>query len=188
MNDDTGTLDAETLDAAGPDGDTAGSTEAEDPAREDGTVSDESDHLAALKSRKRLWQFISVGAVGVVFDVSMLLFLSQVVGVLEEIAVIAGIETAIIVMFFINDRWTFASHGKVGWWWILRRLGRSHAVRAAGFVTQFIVFVIIYRGLSTELLVFGLDTWLLVAKGAGVATGFTVNYVFETLYTWRAHR
>lgn len=187
MTDDTATVDGSGPDRTGPDGDGARPSESRESTSAQSADSGSSDRMDALKSPERLWQFISVGAVGVVFDLSMLLFLTQVVGVLEEIAVIAGIETAIIVMFFINDRWTFANYGDIGWWSILRRLGRSHAVRAAGFTTQFIVFVIVFRGFSTELLVLSFDIWLLVAKGAGIATGFTVNYVFETLYTWRAH-
>lgn len=32
----------------------------------------------------------------------------------------------------------------------------------------------------------GLDVWLLVAKGGGILLGTVLNYVFETLFTWRA--
>lgn len=146
---------------------------------------DGTDRLDALKSRKRLVQFISVGAVGTACDVTVLLVLVEVVGLLEELAFVAGFETAILVMFLINDRWTFAAEGESQRRSVLRRLGRSHAVRSAGFLTQFIVFVAVYRLLYTSLPVYGIDGWLLVAKGAGIVLGFTVNYVFESLFTWR---
>ncbi|MFC6721354.1 GtrA family protein [Halobacteriaceae archaeon SHR40] len=144
--------------------------------------------LQALQSRVRLGKFVSVGAVGAVFDTTVLLVLSQFLGVLEEIAVLAGIETSILVMFALNEYWTYPDSGEQGRIATLRRLVRSHLVRSGGITVQFAVFVLIYRVLFAPVTLFGLDLWLLVAKGAGILFGMSVNYVFETLFTWRVQQ
>ena len=143
--------------------------------------------LTALNSRLRFGKFVSVGIVGAVCDTAVLVFLVEVVGLLEEVAVLVGIETAIVIMFLINDSWTFAGHGQQDRRSWFGRLARSHAVRSGGVVTQFLTFVTIYRVLFVSLTVFGIDAWLLVAKGTGIALGMFVNYVFESLFTWQVH-
>ena len=143
--------------------------------------------LAALTSRVRIGQFVSVGVVGAAFDTAVLVFLVELVGVLEEIALLVGIEVAIIVMFLLNDNWTFAGEGRDDRRSFVRRLAKSHVVRSGGIVTQFVVFVVVYRLLFVSFPVAGIDGWLLVAKGLGIACGLVVNYTFESLYTWRVH-
>lgn len=169
---------------------------------------DHRDRLAALASGVRFGQFVSVGAIGAVVDTIVLLTLAEGLGLLPELATLAGIETAILVMFAVNERWTFADEGSPGRRPLLGRLKRSHLVRVAGSLTQFGVFVIVYRllfvpitlgqlplwqvvasgvGLQPTTLA-GLDVWLLVAKGTGIGIGMIVNYVFESLFTWRVTR
>jgi len=145
------------------------------------------NRLTALVSRVRFGKFVSVGIVGAVCDTAVLVVLVELAGLLEEVAVLVGIETAVLVMFALNERWTFAGAGQAGRGSLLRRLVRSHAVRAAGITTQFVVFVVVFRLLFVDLTVAGVDGWLLVAKGAGIGTGMLVNYVFESLFTWRVH-
>lgn len=138
-----------------------------------------------LQSRMRFGKFVSVGVVGAVFDMMTLLVLVEAFGVLEEVATVAGIEIAILVMFVLNERWTYSTAGRDGILPILRRLGRSHVVRAAGATVQFLVFVAIYRRLFVESSLAGIDMWLLVSKVGAIALAGIVNYVFETLFTWR---
>ncbi len=161
--------------------------------------------LAALASGVRFGRFVSVGVVGAVVDTVVLLTLAEGLGVLPELATLVGIETAILVMFAVNERWTFAGEGDPGRGPLLGRLKRSHLVRVAGSLTQFAVFVLVYRvlfvavtlgdlplwtaavdavGLGPGSLA-GLDVWLVVAKGTGIGVGMVVNYVFESLFTWR---
>ena len=163
------------------------------------------DRARSLLSGVRFGKFVSVGAVGAVCDTVVLVTLKQVVGVPPELAWLAGVETAIIVMFLINENWTFAGHGTDDRASFLRRLGRSHVVRAGGVTTQFVIFEGVYRLLFRDVLLgdiglwvaltggfgvplAGLDVWLLVAKGLGVGVGMAVNYVFESLFTWRVHQ
>jgi len=149
-------------------------------------VDDGTGRLASLLSGVRFGKFASVGVVGAAVDTSILVALTQL-GVLPEVATLVGIETAILMMFAINDRWTFAEHGAPGERSLLGRLARSHGVRAAGSLTQFFVFVAAFRGVAVSLPVAGVNLWLLAAKGTGIGVGMLVNYVFESLFTWRVH-
>ncbi len=153
----------------------------------DGT-GDAPGRLESLSSSVRFGKFVSVGATGAVVDTTVLVVLTEALGVLPEVATIIGIETAILVMFAINEHWTFADEGAPGRRSLLGRLVRSHGVRAAGSVTQFLIFVAVFRGVDVVLMSWGIDLWLIVAKGAGIAIGMLVNYVFESLFTWRVHR
>ena len=143
--------------------------------------------VSALRSRVRFGQFVSVGLVGAAFDTATLVVLVEILGVFEEVALLVGIEVAILVMFLLNDNWTFAGEGGNDRRSLAQRLVKSHAVRSGGIITQFVVFVIVYRLLFVSLPVVGVDGWLLVAKGAGIACGMLVNYTFESLFTWRVH-
>ncbi|WP_181686150.1 GtrA family protein [Halorhabdus salina] len=145
-------------------------------------------HVKSLLSGVRFGKFVSVGVIGAICDTTVLMVLSEGLGLMPEIATLLGIETAILVMFVINDNWTFARAGADGNRSLVRRLARSHAVRAGGSLTQFTIFVIIYRQFFMEFSLVGIDLWILVAKGSGIAVGMVVNYVFESLFTWRVHR
>jgi len=168
----------------------------------DGTAE---SRLSSLASGTRFGKFASVGVVGVVCDTAVLVVLSDVVGVSANLAWLAGVETAILVMFLVNENWTFADHAS-GQESLFARLKRSHLVRVGGVTTQFAIWWTVYHPLGVDLtlgdvsvlaaaagvvglesLLSGLDLWLLVAKGSGVAVGMVVNYVFESLFTWQVH-
>ncbi len=150
-------------------------------------MGDRQSRVGALRSRIRFGKFVSVGAVGAVCDTTVLVVLTEAFGVLPEIATLVGIETAILVMFAINERWTFAGEGRGDRRSLVGRAARSHGVRAAGSLTQFLVFVLVFRGMSVSLSLAGIDAWLVVAKGIGIGVGMVVNYVCESLFTWQVH-
>ncbi|MFB6074290.1 MAG: GtrA family protein [Haloarculaceae archaeon] len=143
--------------------------------------------LAALRSRVRFGKFVSVGAVGAAFDVATLLALTELGHVSPAIANVFSIEVAILVMFAVNERWTFADHGADGARSLGGRLLRSHLVRAAGSTIQYLLFVAIFYNVAVTLSVFGVNLWLVAVKGASIALAMFVNYVFESLFTWRVH-
>lgn len=144
------------------------------------------EFAATLYAPFRFGRFAGVGAVGAVCDNAVLLALATA-GVTPELAKFVGIETAIVVMFVLNERWTFADAGRPGLGPALRRLATSNAVRVGGIAVQLAVFSAVYRLLYVELSVSGIDLWLLVASGAGICCGMVVNYVTESLLTWRVH-
>ncbi|GAA0268232.1 GtrA family protein [Halobacterium noricense] len=135
----------------------------------------------------RFGQFVSVGAVGAVFDVTTLVVLTELFGVPAAVANVVSIETAILVMFAVNERWTFAEHGATDLRSIGRRLVRSHVVRAGGSTLQYVLFVAVFYNVAVDLSVAGVDLWLVVVKGGAIGVAMLVNYVFESLFTWRVH-
>lgn len=143
--------------------------------------------LESLYSPLRAGKFAGVGAVGAVCD-NLVLVLLATAGLTPEIAKFLGIETAIVVMFLLNERWTFAEAGAPGVVPMLRRLGTSNLVRIGGITVQLVVFSIVFRWFHVPIEYLGIDLWLLVASGAGIVSGMVVNYVAESIFTWRIHR
>lgn len=143
---------------------------------------------APLRSRERLVQFALVGGLGFLVDQSVLIaiveftaFAVELAGhdLTLEVAKLIAAETAIVVMFLVNDRWTFQSWGSTAVRSQLVRLAKSNLVRVGGIAVATVVLSILVRqfGMSVP-----------VANAIGILCGFAVNYTFETLYTWRLGR
>ena len=154
----------------------------EDDALRSGLAS----RVTALASGYRIGQFASVGVVGALFDVTTATALREL-GVYPELAVFVGIEVAIVVMFLLNDNWTFSGEGRAGLRPTLRRLARSNLVRAGGILVQLATFRLLYRVVALELTVVGIDGWFVVSKVGGIGVGMVVNYIAESLFTWQVH-
>jgi putative flippase GtrA len=140
--------------------------------------------LRALASGVRFGQFASVGALGAVIDNAVLGALLNA-GVGPELAKLAGAEAAIVVMFLVNEHWTFAEEGATGTGAFLRRLLTSNLVRAGGVLVATVVFSLVYRSFDVSVAVAGFEFWFLVANMTGIGVGLLVNYVAESLFTWR---
>lgn len=140
--------------------------------------------VRALLSGIRFGQFASVGAVGAVCDNTVLLTLTSF-GVLPELAKLLGAETAIIVMFALNERWTFADEGLAGWLPLVRRFLTSNVVRAGGVLVATVVFSLLIRTVDLSFPIAGTDLWFLVANLVGIGVGVVFNYAAEGLFTWR---
>lgn len=143
--------------------------------------------LSALNSRVRFGKFVSVGVIGAISDNLMLTVLTLGVGIHEVAAKAAGIETAILVMFLVNEYWTFADKGEPGRVPFLKRAGKSHLVRVGGASVQIVVYWFLTQQLEYELVLFGTDLWFLAASPIAIAIAMVVNYVFESLFTWQVH-
>jgi putative flippase GtrA len=146
------------------------------------------ERFEALVSGVRFGQFVSVGIVGAISDNTVLAVLGLVFGVSELWAKAAGIETAILVMFLVNERWTFSAAGEAGFRPFLERLGKSHLVRTGGVTVQLAVYWLLTQRLAVELVVAGRDLWFIAASPIAIAAALSVNYVFESLFTWEVHR
>jgi putative flippase GtrA len=141
--------------------------------------------LTALLSGVRFGKFASVGAVGAVFDVTTTTALIVLFDVLNEYAKLAGAEVAIVVMFFINEHWTFADAGTAeGVLPTLRRLLTSNVVRSGGLAVQFLV-VRAFREAGFTYLVLGFDVWELLPIPLAIGASMLLNYVAESVFTWR---
>ena len=140
--------------------------------------------VAALTSGVRFGKFVSVGAVGAVFDVTTTTALIVGFGVLGEYAKLVGAEVAIVVMFAINERWTFSELGTPGAVPTATRFLRSNLVRSGGLAVQFLI-VRGLRQLDLSVVLFGFDLWQLIPIPIAIGASVLLNYVAESLLTWR---
>lgn len=147
----------------------------------------DSSRVDALLSGVRFGQFVSVGVVGAISDNTVLTVLHLGLGVPELWAKAVGVETAILVMFLVNEHWTFAGQGASGRVPFLRRLGKSHLVRSGGVTVQLVVYWILIEQIDLTIDVLGEDLWFLAASPIAIGVAMSVNYVFETLFTWQVH-
>ncbi len=145
-----------------------------------------SRNLSALLSGVRVGQFVSVGVVGATVDTTTTLVLRDLLGVFPEIAKLGGAECAIVVMFVINEHWTFAEEGAAGRGPFLRRLVRSNIVRSGGLVVQLVVFAFVRR-LEVSVVVGDVELWSILPILIAIGTASIVNYVAESLFTWKVH-
>ena len=138
----------------------------------------------ALIEPARFGQFAGVGAAGAVVDLTVSAALVLAGLLPPEWAKVVGAECAIILMFLINDRWTFADHGANGWRAKLRRLAKSNVVRSGGIAVQFLVVVALTR-LDVIVVVGETDVWPVLTMPIAIGCAFFVNYTAESLLTWR---
>ncbi|OVE84631.1 GtrA family protein [Natronolimnobius baerhuensis] len=135
--------------------------------------------LRALRSRSRFTQFAGVGFAGATVDIVVLFALVELTVLGPVVAKMISWELSIIVIFAINERWTFSSYGEMGVRPLGRRFLRSNAVRFAGFLVTLSVLAVLYHQ-------FGV--WYMAANVIGIGVGFFVNYTCESLYTWKVHQ
>jgi putative flippase GtrA len=150
-------------------------------------MSNDAGRLDALLSGVRFGQFASVGAAGAILDTTTVVLLTTQFGVYRGASKLVGAELAIMLMFAINERWTFAEEGATGARALVGRFLRSNLVRAGGVLVATGVFVVV-SGLPVTLPVGGEGAWLAIANGVGIGVGMFVNYVAESLFTWRVTR
>jgi len=142
-------------------------------------MTDITSSLRATIRSERIWQFVAVGFVGTGCDFAVLISLVELFETPLLFAKVAGAESAIVVMFVINERWTFASWGSDAPRMLLRRLLTSNLVRLGGIVVATSVLL----ALTT---LYGVP--YVLANGVGIGAGFIVNYLMENLFTWQTHQ
>ena len=143
--------------------------------------------LEPLVSGGTFGRFLSVGIAGAVVDTAVLTLAVIVGGVPNLWAKLAGIEAAVVVMFLLNERWTFSEQGKAGIAAFVRRLGKSHLVRSGGVALQLATFWLLIGLPGIQLTVGGVDLWFIVASILSIGIAMLLNYVFEGLFTWDIH-
>lgn len=150
-------------------------------------MSDESlpARLGELASTVRFGKFASVGAAGATLETVIVTVLTVPFGVYGLLAKVVGAEASISLMFLLNERWTFAGEGRDGHRSLLGRYLRSHLVRAGGLVLAFAVLAALLELTDVSLLLAGRDFWPPVANLISIGVAMSVNYVAESLFTWR---
>ncbi len=142
----------------------------------------------AIASGARIGQFVSVGISGATLETIIVFLLTGVMTVPPLAAKAVGAEASISLMFFLNDRWTFAGEGGTGLAATGRRYLKSHTVRIGGLAVAFGTLYVLTAWTEIELVVSGADFWPTLANLIGIGVGMTINYVAESLITWRVHR
>jgi putative flippase GtrA len=132
-----------------------------------------------LVSPSRLGMFLVVGGTGAVCDNAALALLHGYLGVPLALAKLGSAEAAILVMFALNERWTFAGEGDGELRALARRFVTSHTVRLVGLGVGMTVLLALAELASV---------WYIAANVVGLGAGFVSNYVFESLVTWRVGR
>lgn len=135
--------------------------------------------LDELLSVTRAGQFLSIGVVGAVCDNVVLIGLVELAGLQPTLAKVGSAETAIVLMFVLNETVTFADAADGGLLSVGRRLLTSNLVRAGGALTALAVL---------HVLTSQFQVWYLLANVCGMCVGLVVNYVFESLVTWGVGR
>ena len=138
-----------------------------------------------LLERARIGQFLSVGVVGACIETTLVLLLTAGLGVSPIAAKAVGAEASISTMFLVNDNWTFDGEGATGTLPAVRRWVKSHLVRTLGLSIAFGVLWLLTSFTDITLVVAGYDLWPTVANLAGIGAGLVVNYLFESVFTWR---
>lgn len=146
-------------------------------------TADERSTVEALASRVRIGRFVSVGVVGGTVELAIMTALIALFAFHPLAAKAVGTEASISLMFFINDRWTFAGEGAASER-VVRWL-RSHAVRVVGIAVSFLVLFLLTSYTEITLIVLGENLWPTVANGLGIGAGMVLNYLAESLFTWR---
>jgi len=145
----------------------------------------EESTVEALLSGVRIGQFVSVGVVGAIAETIVVFVLTALLGIWAIPAKVLGAEISILIMFLLNDRWTFASEGPSTLRSAGRRYFRSHLVRLGGIAVAFLVLWLLVDFTDVTVVVLGQDLWPTIANGVGIAAGLVLNYLFESLFTWR---
>ena len=144
-----------------------------------------SARLGALLSTVRFGRFASVGAVGATLETAIVTVLTVGFGVYGLFAKAAGAEASITLMFLLNEHWTFAEEGRADRRSLFGRYLRSHLVRAGGLALAFLVLAGLLELTDVALLIAGQDFWPPVANLISIGVAMSVNYVAESLFTWR---
>lgn len=143
--------------------------------------------IDALLDWTRLRQFIAVGFVGTGVDLSISIPLVVTTEITPELAKFLGAEAAIILMFLINDRWTFGEVDSSGYLHQVRRLVKSNIVRGGGVAIQLTAVFLLTR-MDLAVFVAGTDIWPILTMPIAIACGFLANYLGESVITWRVVR
>jgi len=125
---------------------------------------------------KRFLSFCAVGLSGVLVNMGLLWFLTEVTGLLYLISAVISIEAAIISNFALNSRLTFRDRYGKGIVPNLRRLLKFNLVSLGGLAINLGVL-----WLLTDIA----GVYYLLSNLAGIATATLWNYVLSTWWTWR---
>lgn len=130
----------------------------------------------ALASFLRLRRFVLVGLIGLLADMATIAVAVELLGLRPIVAKFLSAEAAIVVMFAVNEVWTFDRFGEASPRELGHRFLKSNGVRLFGVLIAAGVLYVLHDLAGV---------WYLGANAIGIGVGFVANYVLESLLTWR---
>lgn len=125
----------------------------------------------------RVLKFSIVGASGVLVNMGMLFFLTEVLNLFYMISSVLAIEISIVTNFVLNDLWTWHDRKKKN---LLARVFQYHiSVGITAVVINWLLLIIL-----TEF--FGL--YYLISNLIGISAGTLSNFVINDLWTFKEKR
>ncbi len=128
-----------------------------------------------FKDISRMIKFAMAGALGVIFNESILYLLTEKVGIFYLISGLVAIEASIIFVFLINEFFVFRDRRMPGKFQFLKRLVKSNLARVGGMIINLITLF---------LLVEFFYVYYLLANLVGIALGFLLNYSLSFAWVW----
>lgn len=124
----------------------------------------------------RFIRFCVVGMSGVVVNMGILWFLTDIIGMFYLVSSVVAVECAILSNFTWNELWTFRDRRQPGFLSLLMRIGKFNVVSAGGLVINISIL-----GALTGLL----GVYYLLANLFGIAGALLWNFGMNTKWTWR---
>lgn len=119
-------------------------------------------------------KFSIVGGSGVIVNMGILILLTRLFNIPLEIASPIAIELSIISNFILNNIWTFGDRTvEIS---LLTKFIRFHLVAISAGVVNYLILLA---------LVYGFDILDIIANLIGIAAATIVNYLLNSLWTWR---
>ena len=122
----------------------------------------------------RVLKFAVVGLSGIVVNMAVLFFCTEILKIIYWISSIIAIEISIITNFMLNDVWTWKERSKKR---LLHRITQYHI--SVGFTA--IVFNWLLLILLTEIF----NVYYLLSNLIGILVGTASNFVLNDLWTFR---
>lgn len=129
-------------------------------------------NFEVFRDYRRIAEFLGVGVVGLLVENGVLYFMIEFFDIGLVWSKVLALEAAIIVVFYMNDRFTFSQFQKKAY-----ALLRTNLVRGGGTLISFAGLLLGVEFLSLH---------YLVANSGGVLFGSVFNYYFERVITWDA--
>lgn len=119
-------------------------------------------------------KFAIVGGSGVIVNMGCFFILTRYAGLKLEYASPIAIEISILSNFILNNIWTFRKRNtKVG---LASRIFRYHLVTGLAGIVNYGILLLLAK-------VFGVND--LIANLIGIMVGTFINFLLNSLWTWR---
>lgn len=129
--------------------------------------------ITVLKS-PTIYQFAIVGAIGSLIALAITAILTSILGIFYAVSALIGLESSALIVFFLNDRWTFSNVGKKTK--TMQRFLKNNLIGCIGF------------GINVTILIFltsVLGIYYLLSEGMAMIITFVFTFTASKKITWK---